>query len=311
MSGVSQAFQRHLRWLARPLPSADFGIDMHVETVDGSRPTGRLIGVQIKAGPSYFTEPVADGWVFRDDSHLEYWTSYSLPVIVVLYDPSTATCYWQAVQPSTVKRTGKGWKMTVPRHQKVDSDSEAQLRELAGTGDPYMNRVAVLRADLDLIEAAAEGRRIVVEVEEWMNKLSGRGSVRITVETTKGSELMRSFDFLAPGWSYPELLPSLLPWADLDLDEDTYDEHDRDQWDLETGAWDSEEGRYLLHSIDFDEWAAQIPAGLRPYSDDGEVAFWRLEARLGVIGAAFLNLDPFLTSGVETGEGAAGVSVAE
>jgi Domain of unknown function (DUF4365) len=297
VSAVSLAVQRHLRWLARPLPQDDWGIDMQLETVDGSRATVRLIGVQVKAGPSYFSEPVAEGWVFRDDSHLEYWTGYTLPVIVVLYDASTGTCYWQAVRPSTITSTGKGWKMTVPRSQVIDKDSEAALRELAGTGDPYVSRLAILRADLDLINAAAEGQRILVEVEEWVNKTSGRGSVRILVEGTAGAKVMRSLDFIAPGWSYEELLPSVLPWADLSLDDEAYDEHDRAQWDLETGAWDSEEGRYMLHSVDFEQWAADIPSGLRPYADNGEVAFWRLEARLGKVGEAFLDLDPFLSTG--------------
>lgn len=297
VSAVSLAFQRHLRWLARSLPQDDWGIDMQVETVDGSRATGRLIGVQVKAGPSYFAEPVAEGWVFRDYGHLGYWTSYSLPVIVVLYDPSTGTCYWQAVLPSTVTSTTKGWKMTVPRSQMIDKDSEAALRQLAGSGDPYATRLAVLRADLDLINAAAEGQRLLVEVEEWINKLSGRGSVQITMDDTAGPKVMRSLNFIAPGWSYEELLPSVLPWADLSLDNETYDQHDREQWDLETGAWDSEEGRYILHSVDFEDWAADIPSGLRPYTDNGEVARWRLEARLGKVGRAFLALDPFLSTG--------------
>ncbi len=298
VAAVTFAFARELHWLPRDLPTSDFGIDMHVETVQDSRPTGRLIALQVKSGTSYFSEPTADGWVFRDSDHLDYWTKYSLPVIVVLYDPSTKTCYWQAVRPSTVAETRSGWKMTVPRDQKIDGASEAALTELAG-GDPYLNRVALLRADLDLIRAAARGDPVQVEVEEWVNKLSGRGTIRVAVESGSGIEVLRSWNFMAGGWSYEELLPALFPWADLVVSEEIYDEHDRAQWDLETGAWDAEEGRYVLHSVDYDEWAAaqDSESRLRPYTDNGEVAFWTLEARLGKIGAAFLDLDDFLTSG--------------
>lgn len=294
---VALAFQRHLRWIARPLSQDDWGIDMQVETVEESRPTGRLIGVQIKAGPSYFGRPVDEGWEFSDGDHLDYWTRYSLPVIVVLYNPSTMACYWQAVSASTVTSTGKGWKLTVPRSQMVDTDSEEALRQLAQTGDPYVSRLAIIRADLDLIHAAAEGQRVLVEVEEWVNKLSGRGSVRIIVDGPAGPQVMRSLDFIAPGWSYAELLPSLFPWADLSLDDETYDQADQESWDARTGVWDPEEGRMIFHSMAFDDFAVDIPTGLRPYTDNGEVAFWRLEARVGKIGQAVLDLDPFLSKG--------------
>jgi hypothetical protein len=49
--------------------------------------------------------------------------------------------------------------------------------------------------------------------------------------------------------------------------------------------------------MDFDDFVVDTPRGLRPYTDNGEVAFWRLEARVGKIGQAFLDLDPFLSTG--------------
>jgi hypothetical protein len=294
---VSLAFTRHLHWLPREVPTSDFGVDLFVETVTNGRPSGRYFAVQVKAGPSYFTERTSEGVVFRDSTHLDYWSSYSLPVIVALYDPSTEVSYWQAVGPSTVHSTGKGWKMVVPWTQRIDTDSADALILLAG-GDPYFNRLRALRSDLSLMRAVADGRRVLVEAEEWVNKLSGRGTVRVTVEAPGGPSLDREWNFLAPGWAYEELLPSLFPWADLVVDEELYEDHDRAQWDLETGAWDSEEGQYLLHSVDYEDWAAtNVPPGLRPYDANGEVAFWRLEARLSEVGDAFLMLDGYLEDG--------------
>ena len=53
-----------------------------------------------------------------------------------------------------------------------------------------------------------------------------------------------------------------------------------------------------LHSVEFDEWRRDhIPEGLRPYTEDGEVAHWRLEARLGPIGDAFLTVNAYLAVG--------------
>ena len=52
-----------------------------------------------------------------------------------------------------------------------------------------------------------------------------------------------------------------------------------------------------MHSVDFDEWRTMnVRAGLRPYEDDGEIARWRLEARLNEIGGSFLLINEFLES---------------
>ncbi len=162
-----------------------------------------------------------------------------------------------------------------------------------GGGRPVPECAATLRADVELMRAIEDDGRVIVELDEWLHKSSGRGQVRIIVESEDGrSTQARAWDFLAPGWAYEELIPALLPWATFVLDEETYDEHDRNQWDLETGAWDNEDGRYITHSVDFEDWApAYFGGGLRPHSENGEVAFWRLEARIGDVGRAFLRLD--------------------
>ena len=290
---VQLAFTSSFDWLPRELPTSDHGIDMIVEEVRGQKLTGRLIAVQVKAGPSYFREQTPQGFVFRDASHLDYWIGHSLPVIVAFYDPRTRISYWQSIDASTVVGTGKHWKVLVPWSPRIDQESEAAIRALFG-GDPYQNRLRLLRADLPLMRAAADGARVVIDVEEWVNKTSGRGTVKVTVEPG-GSDLGREWPFRAPGWDYADLLPRLFPWADLVVDADTYEDHDRGEWDLETGAWDNEDGRYIVHSLDFEEWLSEhVSAGLRPYEETGEIALWRLEARLGPLGEAFLAVDRHL-----------------
>ena len=305
---VSLAFIRQLSWFPRELPQPDRGVDLYVETSDTERLSGRLLAVQVKAGPSYFKESTAEGVVFRDGSHLDYWLGHSIPVIVALYDPSAEICYWQVVARSTVVSTGAGWKMLVPWTQRIDADSAEALATLAEQGgrdananaearepDAYVRALSDLRADRAWMDAIADGTRLLVEVDDWVNKLSGRGTMRLILDAGHDRTTVRSRDFFAPAWDYADLLPILLPWADLAVDPDTYDDADRARWDLETGAWDNEEGRYIVHSVDFAEWlAANVEPGLRPYEDDGEVARWRLEATLNELGESFLTLDDFL-----------------
>ncbi|WP_159054068.1 DUF4365 domain-containing protein [Streptomyces sp. AS58] len=82
--------------LWRETPMHDVGIDGQIEYVDTEgRATGRIVAVQIKAGPSYFSSR-ADGLVrFKPHvKHRNYWASFPLPVVVVLYHPDEHLAIW-------------------------------------------------------------------------------------------------------------------------------------------------------------------------------------------------------------------------
>lgn len=114
-------------WIFREQPIEDQGIDGHVETAELSnsraesahrRGTGRLIAVQIKAGPSWFSEPSADGWWFRfDETHARLWLNHSLPVIVMLVNVDDHEIYWQEISDRTVQAAGESFKVNVPSAQ--------------------------------------------------------------------------------------------------------------------------------------------------------------------------------------------------
>lgn len=135
-------------------PDGDFGIDGQGPGCRGFAPgygrrwnrrsdragaqqpsDGRLLGVQIKAGPSWFREPTpaGDGWMFREDTqtHRVYWLNYELPVIVMFYDPEGHIAYWQHVTPETAVVTGKGFKIVILSQQRLDAFARAVLAKLA------------------------------------------------------------------------------------------------------------------------------------------------------------------------------------
>lgn len=122
-----------LGWIFREQPISDYGIDAQVEIVENGKATAQLIALQIKSGLSWFSEKTVDGVIYRGDMrHLDYYENHSLPVIIVLYNPSSENCYWQSVNEDTVKRTGKGWKLVVPFNQNIDEVSKNALRKLNG-----------------------------------------------------------------------------------------------------------------------------------------------------------------------------------
>jgi len=99
---------RELGWVFREQSTSDFGVDAQVEMKRDGRPTGRLVGLQIKTGPSYFAESYDDGWIFRPNGrHVQYWLNHSLPAFVLLVDLDTETVYWQAVNEHSF-RPGPG-----------------------------------------------------------------------------------------------------------------------------------------------------------------------------------------------------------
>ncbi|MBF2083613.1 DUF4365 domain-containing protein [Thermoleptolyngbya sp. C42_A2020_037] len=51
-------------WIFRQQLEQDMGIDAHVEICEDRNPSGRLIGLQIKSGESYFRHRNQDGIKF-------------------------------------------------------------------------------------------------------------------------------------------------------------------------------------------------------------------------------------------------------
>ena len=128
------AVEEELGWLFREQPTEDFGIDAHIEVVDGEIVKGKLLALQIKSGKSFFQEQGSDGWWFRpDDDHVRYWTNHSLPVVLVMYHPETEQCHWQLINGRTlVETTTGGWKVLVPERQTLNESARGPLRVAAG-----------------------------------------------------------------------------------------------------------------------------------------------------------------------------------
>lgn len=289
-------------WFFREQPLPDEGIDAQIEGADrDGRPNGRLLGVQIKSGGSYFKGGTRGGWRYSiKRNNLIYWGKYSLPVILVLYDPDRDQAFWQVVRTEHLERTADGGiTIFIPEGQIIDESALPAFDKLANEGLPKDAAALALvvdqrRAELDIgwIERLESGDRLFVEAEEWVNKSSGRGSLRLVVEDGYGIErIEREWPWVfLPGVTYAEELPKLFPWADLELDVRRFRENAYADFVNECGVWDSEAGEYMLME-DFDGWVERrLAGGLQPYAEDvsGEVVLWRLEFKLNDLGRATL-----------------------
>jgi len=126
---VENAVHESMGWLFREVAKDDLGIDGFVEVIrEDKRSTGRLFATQIKCGHSYLAERTDEGYVYRGRlEHLNYWIEFSLQVVLMLCDPDTNDCYWVEITPANVVRLEQGWKVVVPRSQKLTKENKWRL----------------------------------------------------------------------------------------------------------------------------------------------------------------------------------------
>jgi tetratricopeptide (TPR) repeat protein len=132
-AGVSLCEYRitsELGHIFREQPTSDYGVDAHVEIKREGRPTGRLIGLQLKSGRSQFGAESDEGWKFRPKKkHIPYWLGHSLPVYVLLVDADERAIFWQELSQATLQRGPRGGVyVMVPRTQTLDAAGEAWER---------------------------------------------------------------------------------------------------------------------------------------------------------------------------------------
>lgn len=124
-----------LHYIFRAREKHDLGIDGEIELVDKKDHkrygTGRLIAVQIKCGLSFFTEVDREAYVYRGEGkHLDYWSDFSLPVIIVICHPDTKEAYWTEFSHASVERLSKGWKIRIPQRNRLQ-EAKFKLKQIA------------------------------------------------------------------------------------------------------------------------------------------------------------------------------------
>lgn len=275
---VNLIFEK-MGFVFREQPVEDYGIDAIIEERSAdNKPTGKLIGVQIKSGTSFFSETKNGKVVFRGEmKHYDYWTNYSLPVILVLYNPETMLCIYEVISADKITKMEKGWKIEISTDNKLESAAKT-LRNLNKNQSEYQKRLSTLAFAKGLMKLA-EDEILIVEVREWINKTSGRGDFIIkTVDHTGAMRDLYGKTVLGFGCRpYEKVLPEVFPWADLELDTDYYEMYGDQE--------------YILYK------KCESP-DIYPYKNTaGEVDWYQFRPVLNDVGKAFLLMDDFLNDG--------------
>ncbi|MDR1731024.1 MAG: DUF4365 domain-containing protein [Synergistaceae bacterium] len=250
----------------------DTGLNAHLEIVEEYPRMGKMIGLQIRSDENARLERSARGYVCRGDMvHLAYWLQHAVPVLVMIYEQKNDRILWEFAGTDTIEIDGAEWELVVPHDHVYGSEAVPAISELP-CYSPYLSRLALDRTWMELIEA---GRDISVELEEWINRPSDQGTLRLCVGGASGGGAESIYDWAfrtAPDMPHVFRLPALFPWASLSVDEDFYRE---------------KESNPPSDAFPIRPWTVEA----------GEIARFTLKLSLNELGRSFLTTERFLRRG--------------
>ncbi len=229
---VSKIFVDDLKWIFREQAVNDFGVDAFVEITISPYPfkniipTGRLLGVQIKSGKSFFKETTSAYFVYRGNkNHMKYWQNHSVPVIIILYDKELNSAYWQVISESTIIPTEKMFKVNIPKKHLLNKDSSNALEKIGSFRNRYEYNLWRLRTCVDIIKVNIQERHYLYILFESSLRWDGY-NVALLITTEDGNYYPEIFHCgdgvnyyfgLRETDSITEGLKDTLPWLDFYL----------------------------------------------------------------------------------------------
>lgn len=283
ISVVSKVCEEN-NWFFREQPISDIGIDAIIERYNDKTKESKLIALQIKTGVSYFKEQDSFHVFYRiSERHYQYWTRYSIPVIVVLYNPDNQEIVFSEIDDSRIKKKGVNYKLHLSKHEDFTSYLNDVALRLVNLPNALYNYNYML-TQLPFMEAIKNGKDIILDSEEWINKSSGRGTIKITINDDNISEIYE-WGYYFPFTSYAKVFRRLFPWAKFLIDEDFFE--GEEIYSADSGSIIS---TGCLSHIHHDNENGDIIGILRA----GEVAFYKFYLELNDFGKNFLNVNAIL-----------------
>lgn len=189
---IKQAIENELDWIFRPTPlEHDFGIDGYIDILnDRHQVTGKYIGIQIKAGESYFKNKKPIGWEFRGEKkHLNYYLNLNFPIIIVIVDCLTNSAYWTEFDSDKIFQIRNGWSITIPKNQKLNRESKQTLRLLPGEEIDYFPQIEY-QWKIDE-EIKNSGISIMAVSREEIEELNFTGFTTLMKRLTANEEIIK------------------------------------------------------------------------------------------------------------------------
>lgn len=278
---------------------SDYGIDAHIEIREaGQYPTGKLIGVQVKADKSDCTETEKHYNFTSDYTHLNYWLNHSLPVIIVHYDTQKDILNWVHVVEDKIVRNEKSWSIKIPKRNIINASCKYELAKIAENVDIQTRKYNILQESLVLMENIQRGNKVCIEFQDWINKSLSIRALNINIYSD--DKLIESVEW--PFDVFPndieKGLKKMFPWAIFENDFSEDDEDDELKYEYMNELGLREEA--YIDWDDYMKWKdhrLSYIGNLRPYKNvANEVDFYRIRVDLNELGKSFLRLNEYLDS---------------
>jgi hypothetical protein len=285
-----------LGWIYRDQPTLDYGIDGHIEVLEGGRPTGMLIGVQIKSTTELSHTAVAFHFPVSQ-REAKYWQAHSLPVIFIVVDRARRSAFWAHVTEGKLRETvARNLRIDVPRDQPFDGTAKQALRTIARAQliPAPLKRMRHLTSQQGLIRLALDGELRVRFQGRPDTEKSKQEVVFYTPNPENGGTVRATW--VAPTWGTEgDEIPPMLPWANLVADAASCRVYDVDAWTSSAEVY--EDGQ---RSPSFEQWLQdnRLNRAYRPefrVGDDTEQ--YDLAVEVNDVGRGFLAVQPFLEDG--------------
>jgi hypothetical protein len=215
ITAVQQIIYNDFGWLFREQPVSDHGVDAHIEELDhDGKPTGKLIALQIKSGPSYMRKQGENYIYYADKKHFDYWVNHSLPCYIILHNPEGGLTLWQKLEQRFASETEKGWAIVIPASNVLNGAAKEYFaRELAS--DPEAIRRFNMAFDLDLMKKL-EGREVYFEVNDWVNKSLKFRDIGVMFDEFGKDEPDFMIYLWAPARDLFDFMNRFFPWLDYE-----------------------------------------------------------------------------------------------
>ncbi|MBY0561007.1 DUF4365 domain-containing protein [Hyphomicrobium sp.] len=217
LNAVERIFLEEFEWFFREKPILDWGIDAEVEVVEDSKPTGKLIALQIKSGSSYFKKKGSDYVYYGEMRHLEYWSQHCLPVYIILHDEDTGLTLWQKIDRPLCEEHKKGWSIKIPATNVLNKDAKPFIEAGLPENEEGARRLR-FALDIDLMEKIGDGP-VTIIWQDWVNKGLGLRNPKIYL-----GDYDRTFDDREPDMEFPMcwipghdvgfVMSLLMPWLE-------------------------------------------------------------------------------------------------
>ncbi len=161
VNAVSQIVNDVFGWIFRRNHTEyNFGID--VVTENGGV-TGQTLAIQIKSGASYFsTETPSSFTYYGETKHLNYYLNSAVPIILLIHNPECKASYWVRFEGAKTERTSTGWKISVPKKNKLSLGTKSDFLEIVG---PAVDHSDALQAHWSFNETLATFESIYYAID--------------------------------------------------------------------------------------------------------------------------------------------------